>query len=166
MSATGVFEGTTPLVSDEYLVSALAGSAITMGQALAIQTTSTSFPPTVIPCATANAPNFMGFALTSQPTTGGPITVVCRGVCRAISDGSAAITAGDQITCSATAGQVKTFAPTTDATIGGDITAPSGGGACTASGVAAIINATRTIIGKALTPAVATAGTIFYILVK
>ena len=138
------------MFSDRYLVTALAGSAITMGQTVAIQTTSTSFPPTVIPCATANAPNFIGIALTSQPTTGGPITVVCRGVVRAISDGSAAITAGDQITCSATAGQVKTFAPTTDAAIGGDLTANTSTGAVTSSGLAAIINTTRSIIGKAL----------------
>ena len=101
MSAAPIYEGTTPLVSDRYIISLTAGAAITMGQALVL-----SAAWTVSPAAAANSKNFVGIALTSQPNIGGMVSVVCRGIVRAVASGTMA--AGDQVTTSATSGDVQT----------------------------------------------------------
>jgi hypothetical protein len=84
-------EGTTPLISDRYIITCQAGAAITMGQLLYVYTDGT-----VKPTAAANVKNIIGFALTNQPTVGGKVSVVNRGICRGTAYGT--ITAGDQIT--------------------------------------------------------------------
>ncbi len=144
------FEGTSPLVSDRYIITGIAGSAITVGQALQIASTSTGMPPTVNP-ATAAVSFIVGFALTSQPNVGGPVSIVCRGIIRAISDGTIA-NAGVQVTVSGShAGYVGYLAA-----------------APTETGYAAVaidINNARALIGQALTPQATLGGTV-YILVE
>lgn len=96
-----ILEGTNPLVSDRFIITLAAAVAITMGQVVEINADWTVDIPSA-----ANSLKFVGIALTSQQTVGGPVSIVCRGICRAISGG--AINAGDQVTNGASGGQVIT----------------------------------------------------------
>ena len=86
-----IYEGTTPLVSDRYIISLTAGVALSMGQVVEIQTDWTVHLPSA-----ANSLKVVGICLTNQATIGRKVSIVCRGVCRATSGG--AINAGDQVT--------------------------------------------------------------------
>jgi hypothetical protein len=85
-----VFEGTTPLVSDRYTLTFIAGEDLLPGQLVEI-----SADWTVKKCASVNSLKVVGITL-SKALNGKAITVVNRGLCRAIAYGT--ITAGDQIT--------------------------------------------------------------------
>jgi hypothetical protein len=95
-----ILEGTSPLVSDRYIISLTAAVAITMGQVVEINSDWTIEVPSA-----ANSLKFVGIALTNA-AAGQIVSIVCRGICRAISGG--AINAGDQVTNGATSGQVIT----------------------------------------------------------
>ncbi len=164
MSVTGIFEGTTPLVQDRYLISAIAGAAITMGQVVSIATTSSAvYPPIAIPTPNAYAANVMGIALGTQ-VSGQVVTVVARGVCRVITDGTA-VTAGDLlVTSSAYIATVKTLPPITNALVSG-LLVNTNSGYVVSSGFGPFINNyNSTVIGKALTTAAAVSGSTIYIL--
>jgi hypothetical protein len=106
-----ILEGTGPLVSDRYIITLTAAVAITMGQFVEISTDWTIDIP-----AAANSLKVAGIALINQPNIGGSVSVVCRGLCRAISGG--VINAGDQIT-NGTNGQVITDNASKNSTIRG-----------------------------------------------
>jgi glutamate synthase domain-containing protein 3 len=95
-------EGTSPLVSDRYIITLAVASSVTVtaGQVVEISTDWTVDVPSA-----ANSLKVIGIALTGG-TAGQFISVVCRGICRAISGG--AMNAGDQVTNGATGGQVIT----------------------------------------------------------
>jgi hypothetical protein len=97
-----IFEGISPLVSDRYIITltVATGVTITMGQVVEINSDWTVDVPSA-----ANSLKVVGIALTGG-SAGQPISVVCRGVCRATSGG--AINSGDQITNGASSGQVIT----------------------------------------------------------
>jgi hypothetical protein len=86
------YEGTTPLISDRFLNTYTAGAAITLGQALYLNTSDGKVYPTTGP----NQMTFVGLALTAQPTAGKNITVVGRGVLRYTAWGT--VNPGDQLT--------------------------------------------------------------------
>ena len=102
MSNVPFLEGTSPLVSDRYIITLAVASGVTvaMGQVVEINTDWTVDVPSA-----ANSLKVVGIALTGG-TAGQFISIVCRGICRAISGG--AISAGDQITNGASNGQVIT----------------------------------------------------------
>ena len=95
-------EGTSPLVSDRYIITLAVASGVTVttGQVVEISADWTVDVPSA-----ANSLKVIGIALTSG-TAGQFISIVCRGICRAISGG--AMNAGDQVTNGATGGQVIT----------------------------------------------------------
>lgn len=87
------YEGTSPLVSDRYIISLTVGGSgltITPGQVVEISTDWTVDIP-----AAANSKKVVGVALTGG-VTGQIISIVCRGIVRCTSGG--AINAGDQVT--------------------------------------------------------------------
>jgi hypothetical protein len=85
-------EGTTPLISDRFILTFQAGAAITMGQALYLNASDGQ----VYPTNAANQLTFVGIALTSQSTIGKKVSVVCRGLARFIAYGTPAV--ADQLT--------------------------------------------------------------------
>jgi len=91
-------EGVTPLVSDRYIITLVANSAITMGQLLYI--TGADFNCAPAP-GTPNLTTIVGVALKNQPTTGKTVSVATMGIVRVTAWGS--ISRGDQI-CSASGG--------------------------------------------------------------
>ena len=95
-------EGTSPLVSDRYIITlaVASGVTVTMGQVVEVNTDWTVDVPSG-----ANSLKVIGIALTGG-TAGQYVSIVCRGVCRAISGG--AMNAGDQVTNGASNGQVIT----------------------------------------------------------
>ncbi len=143
MSASAPFyEGTTPLVSDRYIVTMIAASAISVGQALELVPGSNwnVQVPTTNPSA-----HFIGFAL-GNAAIGASVSVVCRGVCRAIAGGSIAV--GDQLVTTSS-GQVITESPAPTET--------------SYASVATDINNARSIIGVAITSA-SSGGTVYVLL--
>jgi hypothetical protein len=113
MSTMGTFEGTSPLVSDRYIVTFQAGAAITVGQLLYLNSTDGQ----VYPTGAANLLGIVGIALTNQPTVGKKVSVICRGVCRATAYGS--VTCADQLTSASggSAGLVQTDNTHKDTTV-------------------------------------------------
>lgn len=103
------YEGTSPLISDRFIVTMIAGESLTMGQAVYV-----SAAWTVKKTTGANMKTFFGICLTTQATVGGKISVLCRGVARATAYGS--ISPGDQLT-SAVLGKVMTDNATLNTTI-------------------------------------------------
>jgi len=95
-------EGTSPLVSDRYIITlaVASGVTVTMGQVVEVSTDWTVDVPSA-----ANSTKVVGIALTGG-TAGQFISIVCRGICRATSGG--AINAGDQVTNGSSNGQVIT----------------------------------------------------------
>jgi hypothetical protein len=114
------FEGTSPLISDRYILTMIAGEDLTMGQAVYL-----SAAWTVKKTTGANMKTFFGICLTSAKS-GSKISVLCRGLCRATAYGS--IAAGDQLT-SYSAGRIETDNATLNTTIiGMAVEAISSGG--------------------------------------
>jgi len=91
-------EGTTPLISDRYIITLVANSAITIGQLLYL--TSADFNVAPAP-GTANLTTIVGVAMKNQPTAGKTVSVVTMGLVRVTAWGS--ISRGDQV-CSASGG--------------------------------------------------------------
>ncbi len=91
--STPTFEGTTPLVSDRYIVTMTAAAALAVGDPVEV-----TADWTVNKVATQNSMKFFGICLTAASAAGKKVSVVCRGICRAKAYG--AIAAGDQITTS------------------------------------------------------------------
>jgi hypothetical protein len=142
LNPTPIYEGTSPLVSDRYIITMIAASAITMGQALELVPGSNwnVQVPTTNPSA-----HFIGFAL-NNAASGAAVSVVCRGVCKAIAGGTIAV--GDQLVTT-TSGQVLTESP-----------APT---ESSYASVATDINNARSIIGLAITAA-SSGGTVYVLL--
>jgi hypothetical protein len=113
MSNAPFLEGTSPLVSDRYIITlaVASGVTVTMGQVVEINTDWTVDVPS-----SANSTKVIGIALTGG-TAGQFISIVSRGICRATSGG--AINAGDQITNGASGGQVITDNTSKNTTIMG-----------------------------------------------
>jgi hypothetical protein len=84
-------EGVTPLISDRFINTFVAGSAITMGQLLYLNGTDFTVAPTV---GTANVTTVVGIALATR-ASGKTVPVVTMGLVRAKAYGS--ISAGDQV---------------------------------------------------------------------
>ena len=139
-----LFEGTTPLVSDRYLITAVVdtGATVTPGQVVYISTA--GLPPLVTPT-TGPSKAVIGVALTGGGA-GVPITVICRGLVRVTTSGS--VTVGQRLT-SAAVGQVAAVAA---------MVAPTGGSSqyydtTTATALQAQLDKTEQWIGRALTAA-------------
>jgi len=114
------YEGTTPLVSDRYIVSFIAGESISVGDLVEIST-----DWTVKKTSAANSLKVVGVALTNA-SSGQRVSVVCRGLVRAKASGT--INAGDQVASSATAGAVGADNTSKNSSIiGVAVTAASGG---------------------------------------
>jgi len=114
------FEGTTPLVSDRYIVSFIAGGSISVGDLVEM-----SSDWTVVKTSAANSLKVVGVALTNA-SAGQRVSVVCRGLVRAKASGT--INAGDQVASSATAGAVGADNTSKNSSIiGVAVTAASGG---------------------------------------
>jgi hypothetical protein len=115
------FEGTTPLIADRYILRFIAGTAITVGQAVELTGAWTVSPTT----STTGSYKLMGVALTNQLNAGGSVTVICRGLCRATCYGSVSV--GDQLT-TAPNGTLQTYTTHDTASVGNAVTAGTSGG--------------------------------------
>jgi hypothetical protein len=94
------YEGTTPLISDRYIITMTAGEALSMGQLVELTAAWTVKKPTAV-----NSLKIVGICLTNA-ANGAKVTIVSRGICRGIAN--FAITWGDQLTNAASGGMVKT----------------------------------------------------------
>jgi len=83
-------EGTTPLVSDRYIVTLIAGEDLNIGDLLEYSADWTVKRSTVV----AGTKKFAGIALT-KAASGKSVSVVKRGICRVIAYGTIAF--GDQV---------------------------------------------------------------------
>jgi len=137
--STPIYEGTTPLVSDRYIISATAGEDITVGQFVEITADWTVAKPTTNPSTKRT-----GVALTSA-LSGKKVGIVCRGLLRGKAYG--AITAGDLVG-SGPGGTVQTIAPITAVDCN------------TSAGTAAAINKAMSVLGVAFAGA-ASGGTAY-----
>lgn len=90
-------EGQTPLVSDRFINTFMAGAAITIGQLLYLNGTDFTVAPTV---GTANVTTVVGVAMATR-ASGKAVSVCTMGLVRVKAYGS--IAAGDQV-CSASGG--------------------------------------------------------------
>ena len=90
-------EGQTPLVSDRFIITLMAGSAITMGQLLYLNGTDFTCAPSP---GTANLTTIIGVAMATR-ASGKTVPVACMGIVRVKAWGS--ISQGDQV-CSASGG--------------------------------------------------------------
>jgi hypothetical protein len=115
-----IFEGTTPLISDRYIITLTAGEDLPVGVVVEITADWTVKKTT---SATASS-KVMGITLTSAKN-GGKVSVIARGLARATAYGS--ISAGDQI-ASAPAGAVQTYATKDTCAIGNALAAATSGG--------------------------------------
>jgi Na+-transporting NADH:ubiquinone oxidoreductase subunit NqrA len=88
--ATPQLEGTSPLISDRYIVTLIAGEDINMGDNLEYSGDWTVKRSTVV----AGTKKFAGIALT-KALSGKSVSVVKRGICRVIAYGTIAF--GDQV---------------------------------------------------------------------
>ena len=130
--AAPTFEGTTPLVDDRYLLTVQAGEdLLTIGTVVEITADWTVKASTLT---TTNSNAVMGITLTAAKS-GKKITVLCRGLTRAIAYGT--ITAGDTVG-SAPGGTVQTLAQ------------PTATDCNTSAGTAAAISKMAGAIGKAI----------------
>jgi hypothetical protein len=93
------YEGTVPLISDRYIITMTAGEALSMGNLVELTAAWTVKKTTAV-----NSLKVVGICLTNA-VNGAKVTVVCRGICRAVAN--LAISAGDQLT-SGPSGMVKT----------------------------------------------------------
>jgi hypothetical protein len=84
------YEGTTPLISDRYIITMIAGEDLAIGDLVELTSAWTVKKPTA-----ANSLKIVGLCLT-KASNGSKVSVVARGVCRAKAYG--AIAAGDQLT--------------------------------------------------------------------
>lgn len=84
------YEGTGPLVSDRYIITATAGEDLAVGALVELTAAWTVKKPVAI-----NSLKTVGITLTSA-LNGAKVSIVCRGICRAKAYG--AIAAGDQLT--------------------------------------------------------------------
>jgi hypothetical protein len=128
-----VFEGTTPLVSDRYLITLTAGEDLAIGELAEISADWTAKKATTNPSG-----KIIGLVLTSA-LSGKKVTIVCRGIARAIAYGT--VTYGDQVV-SAPGGKVQSLAAATS---------DDGN---TSAGTALAINNARSVIGKCVAGAV------------
>jgi hypothetical protein len=95
--STPFFEGTSPLISDIYLTTYIAGEdLLTPGVVVEVTGDWTVKRPT-----TVNSMKVVGITLTAAKS-GSKITVINKGLCRAIAWGT--ITAGDQVCNAPTSG--------------------------------------------------------------
>jgi hypothetical protein len=140
--STPIYEGTTPLVTDRYIITATAGEDLLIGQVVEITADWTAKKATSNPSA-----KHVGITLTAA-LNGKKVSIVCRGLARATAYGT--ITAGDSVG-SAVDGKVQTIAVVTATDCN------------TSAGTAIAINNTRAILGVAL--AGAASGGTAYILV-
>jgi hypothetical protein len=131
-------EGTTALVSDRYLITAVVdtGATVTAGQVVYIS--AAGFIPAVKPTDGARK-DVIGVALTGG-AAGKKITVICRGLVRATASG--AISMGARIS-SSTAGKVAAVA----------VMAAPGSDTYTTAAMQAQLDKTEQWIGRALTAA-------------
>ena len=141
--STPTFEGTSPLVSDRYIVTAIAGEDLTMGQVVEISTDWTVKKPTANP-----STKRMGICLTNAKN-GKSVSVICRGLARGTAYGT--ITAGDMVT-SGPSGTITTLELLTAS----DVT--------TSAGTATAINTMRGILGTCFAGA-ASGGSAYILLV-
>ena len=88
--STPQLEGTSPLISDRYIVTLIAGEDINIGDVLEYSGDWTVKRSTVV----AGTKKFAGIALT-KALSGKSVSVVKRGICAVIAYGT--ITAGDQV---------------------------------------------------------------------
>jgi hypothetical protein len=121
-----IFEGTSPLIQDRYIVSMIAGEDLTMGQVVEVTADNTVKKPTVNPSLKR-----CGICLTSAKS-GKEISVLWRGRARATAYG--AVTAGD-FAVSGPGGTVQTQV----AAAGTDFT--------TSAAIALAINQNRALLG-------------------
>jgi hypothetical protein len=146
------FEGTSPLVSDRYVITAIAdtGQTITAGQVVYVSTA--GYPPVVSVTAGANK-SCIGVALTNA-IAGQTLSVICRGITRVVtsSTNGGVVTVGQRIISDAS-GAVQAVpamaAPASYAT----------------NSIQAQLDKTEQWIGRALTASSA-AGTTIYILLN
>ena len=138
-----IYEGTSPLVSDRYIITAIAGEDLTMGQVVEISTDWTVKKPTTNP---STKP--FGVCLTSAKN-GKSVSVVSRGLVRATAYGT--INNGDMV-ISGPNGTVTTLALLGS----GDVN--------TSAGTATAINNLRGILGTCIAGA-ASGGSAYILLI-
>lgn len=148
-------EGTTALVSDRYLISAVVDTGATVNAGQVVYISNPGFIPAVMPT-TGLSKSVIGVALTGG-SAGKTITVICRGLVRVTASGS--ISTGQRIGSDVN-GEVQGLAA---------MTAPTGGAsqyydAPTASSLQTQLDKTEQWIGRAIT-ASSTAGTVIYALI-
>jgi predicted RecA/RadA family phage recombinase len=87
-----IYEGTTPLISDRYIIPLTAGEDLSVGDIVEITADYTVKKPTGV-----NSLKFAGICLTNA-ANGKKVTVINRGVCRVKTLGT--VNAGDQLCAS------------------------------------------------------------------
>ena len=85
-------EGQTPLISDRFIITLMAGANITIGQLLYLNGTDFTVAPAP---GTQNLTTIVGVAMATR-ASGKTVPVLCMGLCRVKAWGS--IAAGDQVT--------------------------------------------------------------------
>ena len=138
-STPGSLEGTSALVSDRYLITAVVDTAATVVAGNVVYVSSAGFLPSVKPTDGVRK-DVIGVALTGG-TAGVKITVICRGLVRLVAAGAISVAA--RIT-SAASGQVASVAA---------MAAP-GSDTYTTAAMQAQLDKTEQWIGRALTAAV------------
>jgi hypothetical protein len=116
----GTLEGTTPLISDRYILTFIAGEAISVGDILELTADLTVKKPT-----TNKSTKIVGIALTAA-ANGAKVSVICRGLIRTKAYGT--ITAGDGVSVYAGGLSVQTDASFTQSIIGIAVQGASSGG--------------------------------------
>jgi predicted transcriptional regulator len=133
--STPTYEGTTPLVSDAYILTYTAAEDLDVG--LAVQFSAGTGMAFQVKKTTGTVKQCCGITVT-KALSGKKISVAARGQLRAIASGQIAV--GDLVVPDAN-GKVKALADT----VANDLTS--------SAGIAAAINNSRMIIGKAASPA-------------
>ena len=133
--STPTYEGTTPVVSDAFLVSYQAAEDLDIGKAVQFSAgTGMAFQ---VKATTGQVKQCCGIT-TTKASSGKKVTVACRGIVRGIASG--AISVGDLIVSDAL-GKVKALADATAIDCN------------TSAGTAIAVNNSRMIIGKAISAA-------------
>jgi hypothetical protein len=113
-----IYEATTPLVSDRFIITLVAGEDLDIGQVVEITADWT------VKKTTGVSYKVKGVTLT-KATNGSRASIICRGIVRVTAQGN--ISVGDQVS-SAAYGRVSTYATKDSAAIGCAFAAAVSGG--------------------------------------
>jgi hypothetical protein len=141
--STPTYEGTTPVVSDVFIVPYHAAEDLDIGKAVQFSAgTGMAFQ---VKATTGQVKQCCGIT-TTKASAGKKVSVACRGIVRAIAAGAIAV--GDLVVPAAN-GKVQALADT----VANDL--------ISSAGIATAINNSRMIIGKAVSPAAQDGDTVY-----